>query len=332
MASDLQTLADYYASLLVLQYKDKPRARAMVRLFAKQFLADNLIDAVRTAFDVDTAAGAQLDIIGKYVGLPRNIGPASGAEFFGFFNYSETPPFSNPNGMQWSGDPSLNLTTPWLRYSDQTAQYTDLSDDSYRLCLKMKIAANTGNFSLEWLQTYLATFLPDTVFVRDNVDMTLTYYVAPSAPIDAVTLAKVIPRPTGVGVTILPNTVLPTVSFSAASVGFTYLGFYGTPASGFVNVHNFQSDLLTSVAGNMTAGYRLQWALSSTGEDIPDFGRFMTPAAGSFGQSTLSSRLNVFSVNRNALGTLYVQAIVTTGSSSVAASPFSSFSFNGALY
>lgn len=66
-----QEIIDYYANLLILQYKQKPKAYATIQAQVKPVIMDQLPVKVQNAFDVDTAEGVQLDVIGKYVGASR---------------------------------------------------------------------------------------------------------------------------------------------------------------------------------------------------------------------------------------------------------------------
>lgn len=70
MATTLQ-LQQYYSSLLVLQYANKPKAVATIQGGVYPFLIDQMPIAVQNAFSVMGAAGVQLDVIGKYVGVKR---------------------------------------------------------------------------------------------------------------------------------------------------------------------------------------------------------------------------------------------------------------------
>lgn len=72
-----------YQDLLIRQYHGKPNAMAQVELIAaigeriKDFYA-----AFPEQFDPDTAVGAQLDIVGKIVGISRNLPePLTDSEF-----------------------------------------------------------------------------------------------------------------------------------------------------------------------------------------------------------------------------------------------------------
>lgn len=69
--TDLE-IAQYYADLLLLQYKDKPKAYDTVEAFLRMLVDGQLPLAVQNAFDINTAVGGQLDIIGKYAGVTRD--------------------------------------------------------------------------------------------------------------------------------------------------------------------------------------------------------------------------------------------------------------------
>lgn len=64
---------DNYAALIPAPFNGKPNAVAEIDLMSAGYEEIyNVIRAVATAFDVDSAVGDQLDIIGKIVGLRRN--------------------------------------------------------------------------------------------------------------------------------------------------------------------------------------------------------------------------------------------------------------------
>lgn len=64
---------DYYADLLILQYKTQPKARATISALTGKIISDGLLLDVVNGFNILTAVGKQLDIIGKYIGLSRNV-------------------------------------------------------------------------------------------------------------------------------------------------------------------------------------------------------------------------------------------------------------------
>lgn len=68
----LTDLEDYYKNLLIIQYHNKPKAQATVAQWVDCMTGDGIMTQLWDAFDIDTAIGAQLDAIGKLVGVGRN--------------------------------------------------------------------------------------------------------------------------------------------------------------------------------------------------------------------------------------------------------------------
>ena len=104
----IQSIAGYYVDRLALQYRTLPKARATVAIAVKQVLADDVSTQLRDAYDVDAAVGDQLDVIGKYVGVPRNIGIAIAQGYFGLWFYGSTLAVANYKGT-WT--PETNSPT-----------------------------------------------------------------------------------------------------------------------------------------------------------------------------------------------------------------------------
>lgn len=61
---------EYYSNLLILQYHSKPRAKATIEAVVS-LLPDDLIQEVTNGFDIQTAVGKQLDMLGEYIGVDR---------------------------------------------------------------------------------------------------------------------------------------------------------------------------------------------------------------------------------------------------------------------
>lgn len=76
--STTDEISSYYANLLILQYLQKPKAYATVKAQALPVIMDQLPIAVQNAFSVADSVGAQLDVIGKYVGASRTGATLSG--------------------------------------------------------------------------------------------------------------------------------------------------------------------------------------------------------------------------------------------------------------
>ena len=156
--------AEYLSNLLIIQYFNKPKAKATIEALAKMFPTD-LIMAVRDGFDIDTAEGKQLDILAKYIGVDRN-------------------------------------------YTNSDNDAAVLTDEEFRVLLKLKIIVNTGTGTLYGIETSLYNLFDSGIRVSENVDanghyiMSLTYYTRSSwANVGLAAVQQdVLPHPTGVGV------------------------------------------------------------------------------------------------------------------------------------
>lgn len=62
----------YYSNLLISQYAGQPNAVAQIQAFAGALVLGQVFTAVQNAYQLGTAEGAQLDILGKYIGASRN--------------------------------------------------------------------------------------------------------------------------------------------------------------------------------------------------------------------------------------------------------------------
>lgn len=157
-----------YEDLLIVQYSGKPKASATVSEIVRRF--KNNFDAMAQfdeAFDLDLAVGAQLDIIGKIVGISRNIEGVIPKIFFGFDD--------NVNARGFSLAPFYTLDQQ--KYTD-----TQLSDSDYRFFIRIKIAKNHAKATMaddngSNLNHVILSMFDGYAYMVDNKDMTLTIYI-----------------------------------------------------------------------------------------------------------------------------------------------------------
>jgi hypothetical protein len=221
----LRQTCDYYVDLLALQFWAKPKAKAQIGIYVKQALGDMLVKDVLNGFDIDTAVGAQLDIIGKYVGVPRLIGDPIERPYY---NFSDSDGTLRTNGFQDSTDASQNANVIWYQSRFFGNSNTALSDDAYRLVIKLQIILNSNDSTIASIKTYLNTFLPGLVAVADNEDMTLTYTLGARSALSSTVLEKFLPKPMGVRIIfeylrgeVSPPAIAKTVTSAAAFVTVT---------------------------------------------------------------------------------------------------------------
>lgn len=194
-------LLEYYSNLLIAQYKNQPNMVGTTQLLVNQSLCDGLPQALRTCFNLSTAVGAQLDIIGRIVGVPRNImGLDLNNTFFSYTNYAGSPA---ANGFGSYTD--VPYPTNLFRSYFDNATYT-LTDYQLQQLIYLKIIYNNTYSSTKNIVQALWTLYGDQVSYVDNANMTIDVFVFP--PLQTIfTVAAyldIIPRPMGVGLNVVP--------------------------------------------------------------------------------------------------------------------------------
>lgn len=176
--------------LLVLQYSDKPNAKAeMTALINEYQAAWTFFENFIPNFDIDQAWGDRLDLIGKIVGFGRNVSLIFDKKYFGFDH--------QPNALGFD-------QAPFYRHGDELYSDTDLNDTDYQFYLKAKITKNNvkarmgGENSLQKAFLYL---FENQAYVVDNKDMTLTIMLSNDSwlgKISILTQLNLMPLPQGV--------------------------------------------------------------------------------------------------------------------------------------
>jgi hypothetical protein len=135
---------DKYAGLLIIQYRYLPKASATMRLIANQNVCDGLPFTEQNCFDLDTASGEQLTVLGKIIGVPRDVSGLDLAHtFFAFVRYNDTSAGIGFGRYKTSPYPS----DLWYRYNNY-AIYTT-SDFELRSLIRLKIISNNTYMSLK---------------------------------------------------------------------------------------------------------------------------------------------------------------------------------------
>lgn len=170
------------------QYRGKPKASAWYSI-ARSLGGDlsAAAEAVRKSYDIDTAVGEQLNVIGRIVVAPRSVlgnvplNPAMCAE---------------PDGAEF-GDGSAMCSALTI------AQDATLSDDLYRLVIRSKIVKNNGDATIENILAGMNFLLPAAQVLRvtDGEDMSFSiefYGQITELERFALLSAGLVPKPQGV--------------------------------------------------------------------------------------------------------------------------------------
>jgi len=125
-----------------------------------------------SAFDIDEAIGVQLDALGEWIGRSRIVSQPISGVYFSF----------DTAGLGW--DQGV-----WQGPYDPDAGYTSLSDETYRIIMKAKIAINNWNGQNDSLPPILEAALEGSglkMQIVDNQDMTIAVWVFPETDISLV--------------------------------------------------------------------------------------------------------------------------------------------------
>lgn len=211
--AELQKIVDHYKDLLLEQYVNAPRARATIGNLSGQAIVDLVEVAVRGAFDFETAAGPQLDILGQYIGFSRTIQAQVDRFYFTLVDYGL--PTESESGFTDYVDLQLNTGSSFFIYQYNNISFTDLPDDLYRPLLRLKQILNESDNTLAKIAQDLWDNFGDQLICFDNRDMTILYLIKSTAT-NLATLAVqtgLLPKPMGVRISGIFSITDPTALF-----------------------------------------------------------------------------------------------------------------------
>lgn len=166
------SLSDYTRKI-TSEHSAQPEFMAAVSALLQPFVDGiGTVAAMPTSFDLDQAIGAQLDVLGLWIGISRTLRiPLTGV----YFSFDVHP-----------GLDEGTFFTPF----DDTTQLTTLDDTTYRKLLKVKIGNNHWDGTIPGAYAFLNPILGnDNTVIQDNGDMSMLLGVIGAEPLDAVTTA-----------------------------------------------------------------------------------------------------------------------------------------------
>ncbi|EMA8645481.1 DUF2612 domain-containing protein [Cronobacter turicensis] len=162
-----------YSDLITNYHRGKPLFVQHVELSTRP-LSDvsSSLNNLITAFDIDSAIGVQLDVLGEWIGRTRIVSQPISGVYFSF----------DTDGLGWDQG-------SWQGPYDPDAGFTSLSDETYRIVLKAKIAINNWDGQNDSLPPILEAALKGSglkMQIVDNQDMTISVWVFPETDISLV--------------------------------------------------------------------------------------------------------------------------------------------------
>ncbi len=165
-----------YLNLITSAYRDQPKFSATIDTnVSLPARVQELLASMVPIFDLDTAMGDQLDIIGKWVGITRDVSIPITDIFF-----------------SWDADATLGWEYGTWQPFNAPTNITELPDDAYRTLIKAKIAANywTGTTDSAYA-IWDSIFTTVSILIIDHQDMSYAMALV-GGVIDSLTMALLV--------------------------------------------------------------------------------------------------------------------------------------------
>lgn len=192
-----------YSNLITSEHNQKPNFMSLIGSVVGA-AADAVVStqAIQPAFNLETAIGAQLDVLGLWIGQSRKI---DNILIVGFFGFSEVST-GLPDGLQETfgelGDASIGGS--WFSLGQADSGSTILADPAYLTILKAKIVKNQWDGTISGMEQALFFIVGVECSINDAGNLTLQINVPlPITPLEEALLESLdlIPRPAGVRIT-----------------------------------------------------------------------------------------------------------------------------------
>jgi hypothetical protein len=190
-------LTNEYILYLIKQYFEKPKANADIRnLLVDWQNQANFVETFGENFDIDNCRGTVLDLIGRIVGLDRQVNDIIPIVFFGFSNNANARSFTSFSGP-------VRPSATFFREGQPTLSAYQLQDNEYRRFLKIKIAKNICSPYLVSdnkisLQQVIFDAFGGLAYVTDRKNHTLNLYISDEisdAEANLILKLDILPRP-----------------------------------------------------------------------------------------------------------------------------------------
>jgi hypothetical protein len=190
----------YYSGLLIMQYASLGNAVGTVSALIGAYLQDQIVSKFLNAWNVVTAIGNQLTLLGSYRGAPRVVFGITPGNYWSLIPYADPL----PNGyFGWALYTDATPTWKWIQYPDVNAFATTLTDSQLRRLIQFRAAISTSKQGLGDLDNILYSVFGTYVNLVDNKNMTITYQhnhldTDPDGLWNIVVLANALPHAAGV--------------------------------------------------------------------------------------------------------------------------------------
>lgn len=170
----MEDLIKYFTNLLILQYRNKPKAKATIEALVK-ILFSNTTDGIfafdiENAYDLENASQKQLDVLGKYIGYTSKVNIIVDNTF----KYAEYDDSVNPDTGYSEYDDSVT-SYPYAEYRYTTYLERVLNYDDYTKVLGFLAECKNSVLSLGEIDRLLEKHFDGDIFVVEG-DKEIEYH------------------------------------------------------------------------------------------------------------------------------------------------------------
>lgn len=179
----LDEIKSWAKDLIILQYHQSPKNQQLIELMVELIMAKNLILQIRDlCLNVDESIGAQLDVVGKWVGIDRYYNGIDlwDHPYTAFVNYTNV---SSGQYVQWQGGFStfLNFSNndggflTYKAWMDTRTRVNQMGDEYFRKLIKLKIIKNSIAFTNKNIDDAIHEWSDGEIYTSWGV-MEVTYH------------------------------------------------------------------------------------------------------------------------------------------------------------
>ena len=203
---ELENIKTWFKDLLIVQYRQSPKNRALIDLMVELIFAKNLILQIRDlCLNVEKSEGAQLDVVGKWVGLDRYynaidlwIHPYTSLVYYDNIQASSYDQYQGGFSTFENFDSHEGGFLTYEAWQDVRTRVNQMGDEYFRHLIKLKVIYNSINHTCKEIDDAIWSWSDGKVYTTWGV-MEVTYHYDSSYK-NVMTLAnykKILPCPTG---------------------------------------------------------------------------------------------------------------------------------------
>ena len=119
---ELNKIKEWIKNLIIIQYRQSKKNRALIDFLVELIFSNNLVLKIRDlCLNVEKSEGAQLDVVGKWVGVDRFYNGVELWEhpYVSFINYTDIQNVNFPNNL----DPMQGGFSTYSNFADNNGGF-----------------------------------------------------------------------------------------------------------------------------------------------------------------------------------------------------------------